>query len=737
MMKSSNDNNEFQSLRSTFGDLTLESLKTKGRLEYAKKESQRVLQIVQCFPENEHMSEEHEHVSISQSIESNSLGEDYHIFTTISDKGKKKRKKDSKRMDKEAIRALFEVVLNLKITSKGGNTNSHNSKTGTTTTSNEELRKENVIHISDGDLQVGKVFDSDDEAYNYYMNFAKSFGFSVRRDRHLGSVEHPMGIYKKDYVCHRAGIPRPQKVVEKERQRNRKSSRCNCKAKMSVAKDIFDGITRWTVVYFDNVHNHELLSDKEKRDRIRKGSRSGQLPFTEKDIRNFVQSESSTNIESDALELLKICKSLKDKDVDFQYDFIVDGCQRLEHVIWAFGDSIHAYDVFGDLVVFDTTYRLNRYEMPLGVWIGVDNHVATVVSIRNHAGEEPTMRQKYYNPQIKKFMAIEKHASKVLTPFAFELLQDEMILSVEYGLFPHTDGSYLVRHYSKTDGGRFVYWNSIEEVVQCSYQKFEFSGILCRRSIRVINAHNYFMLPDKYLLARWRQENPLVLKFTHMMKSSNNNNEFQSLHSTFRDLTLESLKTKDEDYHIENPQQSHTKGRKKGKRLAGGNEAAKKLRYCKVPNCGGTGHDSRILCRHSIRALTAHNYFMLPDKYLLARWRQENPFVLKFTHMMKSSNDNNEFESLHSTFRDLILESLKTKGRLEYAKQELQRVLQIDQCFPENEHLSEEHEHVSISQSIESNSLDEDYHIENSQQSQTKGRKRGKRLVGGIKLQRN
>nr|XP_016456261.1 PREDICTED: protein FAR1-RELATED SEQUENCE 11-like [Nicotiana tabacum] len=152
---------------------------------------------------------------------------------------------------------------------------------------------------------------------------------------------------------------------------------------MSIAKDIFDGITHWIVVYFDNVHNHELLSDKEVQflsayqnidivDQTRitllakagcsinlirrvieleKGVDPGQLPLTKKDIRNFVQSESSTNIESDALELLKICKSLKDKDVDFQYDFTVDGCQRLEHVIWAFRDSIRAYEVFGDSFV--------------------------------------------------------------------------------------------------------------------------------------------------------------------------------------------------------------------------------------------------------------------------------------------------------------------------------------------------------------------------------------------------
>jgi hypothetical protein len=46
----------------------------------------------------------------------------------------------------------------------------------------------------------------------------------------------------------------------------------------------------------------------------------------------------------------------------------------LEHIVWAFGDSIRAYEAFGDVVVFDTTYRINRYEMPLGIWVGVDNH---------------------------------------------------------------------------------------------------------------------------------------------------------------------------------------------------------------------------------------------------------------------------------------------------------------------------------------------------------------------------
>jgi hypothetical protein len=57
---------------------------------------------------------------------------------------------------------------------------------------------------------------------------------------------------------------------------------------------------------------------------------------------------------------------LKELDDAFQYDYTVDENKKLEHIIWAFGDSICGYEAFGDVVVFDTTYRINRYDMPLG-----------------------------------------------------------------------------------------------------------------------------------------------------------------------------------------------------------------------------------------------------------------------------------------------------------------------------------------------------------------------------------
>lgn len=278
----------------------------------------------------------------------------------------------------------------------------------------QELQHEplpQVNNIDEGIPFEGKIFESDNAAFEFYCLFAKQNGFSIRRDHiykscKFVSEENPSGVYKREFVCHRGGIGKPRKTVEVENQRKRKSSRCDCSAKMVVTKRRIGIEEKWVVKHFNNSHNRELLDDKEvqflpayrnipivDQDRIlllskagcpvsliarvlelEKRTDTGNLPFLEKDIRNFIQSYSGIGKESDASDVLRLCKSLKDRDEAFQYEFTIDGSNKLEHIVWAFGDSIRAYEAFGDVVVFDTTYRINRYEMPLGIWVGVDNH---------------------------------------------------------------------------------------------------------------------------------------------------------------------------------------------------------------------------------------------------------------------------------------------------------------------------------------------------------------------------
>ncbi|XP_019434789.1 PREDICTED: protein FAR1-RELATED SEQUENCE 11-like isoform X2 [Lupinus angustifolius] len=389
---------------------------------------------------------------------------------------------------------------------------------------------------------------------------------------------------------------------------------------------------------------------------LEKGIEAGHLPYLEKDVRNFLQFQCSVGNENDASDVLKLCKSLKDIDDAFQYDFTMDDNNKLEHIIWVFGDSIRAYEAFGDVVVFDTTYRINRYDMPLGLWVGIDNHgnsiffgcvllrdekipsfrwalkVGVAVNIRNQAGEEARMRQKYHNPQIRTSFPIEEHAANILTPYAFQLLQHEIELSSKYAATKIDIDSYIVRYHTKLDGGRLVSLikEKDEESIHCSCREFEFCGILCRHAIQVLLKNDYFCLPEKYLPSRWRQESSLIPKSSHIINCNDNSSiEFRPM---MQCLEVETLKTKDrvvvatkeleqvielvkkmlgvpkqtidlesdvrdgdddDDCDIENPITSKTKGRPKGSRPKGGVEVAKKPRRCHFPNCGGTNHDSR------------------------------------------------------------------------------------------------------------------------------------------------
>ena len=63
----------------------------------------------------------------------------------------------------------------------------------------------------------------------------------------------------------------------------------------------------------------------------------------------------------------------------FQHAFKIDDERKLEHIFWAPYPCIDWYQKYGDVVVFDTTYKVNAYDMPFGVFVGVNNHEKTIL----------------------------------------------------------------------------------------------------------------------------------------------------------------------------------------------------------------------------------------------------------------------------------------------------------------------------------------------------------------------
>lgn len=261
---------------------------------------------------------------------------------------------------------------------------------------------------------VGMVFKSDDDAFEYYSSFARKNGFSIRKERSRLSPQ--LGVYKRDFVCYRSGFAPVRKKPGGEHRRDRKSVRCGCDAKMYLSKEVIDGDYQWFVVQFSNVHNHELLEDDQVRllpayrkiheadqERIlllskagfpihrivkvlelEKGVQAGQLPYLERDVRNFVQNQKkvvqendvllSEKRENDTMEFLEVCKATKESNESFVYSFTVDENNKVANIAWSYPDSLHSYNIFGDAVCFDTSYQSITYGMIFGVWLGIDNN---------------------------------------------------------------------------------------------------------------------------------------------------------------------------------------------------------------------------------------------------------------------------------------------------------------------------------------------------------------------------
>ncbi|GJX01470.1 protein FAR1-related sequence 11 [Tanacetum coccineum] len=238
---------------------------------------------------------------------------------------------------------------------------------------------------------VGQYFLSEEEAFAFYQNFAK----------------------KMDSQSNTEGKQKPKVVDYSKIQRNWTSSRCGCKAYMQITyrreNEAFS--EEWQVTILNLEHNHELLSTDEVRFlpsyrsittedekrilflkegglsirqimrvmELEKNVSHGQLPFLSKDVRNFLSKVHEKYSHNDAKDLLEYCMKSKIENSNFQYAFIRDDENKLEHIFWSPPQCFEWYKKYGDVVAFDTTYKVNSYDMPFGIFVGIDNNGRTIL----------------------------------------------------------------------------------------------------------------------------------------------------------------------------------------------------------------------------------------------------------------------------------------------------------------------------------------------------------------------
>ncbi|KAK6932854.1 MULE transposase domain [Dillenia turbinata] len=610
---------------------------------------------------------------------------------------------------------------------------------------------------------VGMVFKSDDDAFEYYGNFARKNGFSIRKERSRLSPQ--LGVYKRDFVCYRSGFAPARKKPTGEHHRDRKSVRCGCDAKMYLSKEVVDGVSQWFVVQFSNVHNHELLEDDQVRllpayrkiheadqERIlllskagfpihrivkvlelEKGIQGGQLPFLERDVRNFIQNRKKVVQENDALltekrendtmELLEACKATKEADQYFVYDFTVDENDKVENIAWSYVDSIHAFNMFGDVVYFDTSYCSITYGMIYGVWLGIDNYGRTIFfgcvllqdeTPRSFAwalqtfvrfvkgrcpqtiltdldpGLQEAIRSELPNtrhvipiwnilPKVSSWFSIPlgpqyiefRSAFDVLFHLQnvdeFELRWNQMVSQFELNSDRHIALLFSLRaswSASYTGGYFLARMSSIAFSKSVdAFLKGIFSTQTCLRS--------FFEQVGVY--ASYQNQVHEEMQYIPIKTSTPIEEHGRSILTPFAFKAFQRELVLSLQYAISEMANGsylvHHFKKMDGERLVIWVPEEEQI-HCSCKEFESSG----ILCRHALRVLIVKNYFQLPERYFPIRWRRESSLV-PYNDQTTQNGTDEWFHEFHSLTEMLFAESSMTKERSEYVQMELRKEL--------------------------------------------------------------
>lgn len=104
-----------------------------------------------------------------------------------------------------------------------------------------------------------------------------------------------------------------------------------------------------------------------------------QVPFTKRSLKTLCGKLSREQSENDATKTIEVFNAMRAEDPEFKYSVQVDDDSRVKTLMWTTGRSIEQFKCFGDAVTFDTTYKTNLYDMPFGLFVGVNNHFQSII----------------------------------------------------------------------------------------------------------------------------------------------------------------------------------------------------------------------------------------------------------------------------------------------------------------------------------------------------------------------
>ncbi|XP_031131701.1 protein FAR1-RELATED SEQUENCE 5-like [Ipomoea triloba] len=252
---------------------------------------------------------------------------------------------------------------------------------------------------------VGHSVYSLEEAFDMYNDLASRMGFSVRKGKQY-YFPGTRNVKSKKFHCYKAGLKAKQASANKCYTKIDTRTGCDAMCQFDL-----DSSGKWVVTKHVKEHNHELCPASASymlrshrnvsvdqltylKDMKRSGvplsdgirflkHQSGGSPFvgfTARDAYNTMLLDSAKHLDgTDSNTLIEIFRKRQLNESGFFFDFEVDDDARLCSFFWRDVQMKSDYLLFGDLVVHDTTYRTNRYDMICGPFVGMNRHCMNVM----------------------------------------------------------------------------------------------------------------------------------------------------------------------------------------------------------------------------------------------------------------------------------------------------------------------------------------------------------------------
>ncbi|KAF8404514.1 hypothetical protein HHK36_009399 [Tetracentron sinense] len=442
----------------------------------------------------------------------------------------------------------------------------------------EVIRDNDEFHMlnrerSTSEPMVGMEFDSIDAVKEFYNEYAKSEGFSIRMNR--SSYSKDRRLIGRDFVCSREGKSR-EKIKEKANQDKMKEvdgSRGGCQA-ILVIKEKEAG--RWYISKFRKNHNHELVSPSKvhllrshkrmsnlQKNLIHTFSDTGlgarqtmdvlvnqaggiaNVGFDQRDLRNFIGIGRLYNRAEDAQVVYDYFKSKQSKDAAFFYaiqidfdDFERDWKSLLEKYSLCDNEWIkslyeerkHWIPAYMRETFFSGMSTSGRSESINSLFKG---YVHSLTNLRDFVKQYEKALENRYAIEVradfetsskyrtlKTSSMIEKQAAEAYTKTMFGLFDRQYLESLDCLVFHKGDDCgityYHVRQVDKQKE-HIVMCSNPEITITCSCKMFEFEGILCKHILSTLRARNILQIPEQYLLKRWMRDSNKGFRSTHIV----------------------------------------------------------------------------------------------------------------------------------------------------------------------------------------------------------------------------